>query len=121
MKKSLKIICCVLMIFMNLNFLMVSAKEDEIESSLVLETKTSGYRTVAVQIQERYFEKDYGYKGGITAFENVLQSNLPENMQYEKLKKDDDYYYIFKITFQTIDEYEKKSKIYHGGRKRSKN
>lgn len=120
MKKSLKIICCVLMIFMNLNFLMVSAKEDEIESSLVLETKTSGYRTVAVQIQERYFEKDYGYKGGITAFENVLQSNLPENMQYEKLKKDDDYYYIFKITFQTIDEYEKKVKSIMGEEKEVK-
>lgn len=98
------------MIFINLSFLTVSAKEDDIESSLVLETKTSGYRTVAVQIQERYFEKDYGYKGGISAFEKVLQSNLPENMQYEKLKKEDDYYYIFKITFQTIEEYEKKVK-----------
>lgn len=111
MKKILKVLCCIFIVIMNMNLHFISAKENEKESALILDTKTSGSRSVVLELNKRYFKKeDQTFKGGIQAVDQVIQNNKPEVMDYVKEEDEDSYFYTFKITFDSLDDYKNKIK-----------
>lgn len=107
MKKIWKIICCI--ICLGSCFIAPLSAKDDKSSTLHLETKESGTRSVVVQLYKDDVKKDSRrFKGGIDAIDQVVKATCPNVMTYVKEEDKDYYFYTFTITFTSLEDYKQK-------------